>query len=201
MNTLKGTMKMSQNIEIEFKNLLTKDEYERLLREFNIVNQQIFSQENHYFDSAEFALKALGSALRLRKKPNGWEMTLKQPADVGLLETNQDITEQDALLAIQYNKLPDGKIQQLLEDSGIPYSKLEYFGSLKTKRVEVEYHKGLLVLDHSIYLNKQDYELEFEANDEQHGRESFLLLLKQYSIPVRQTKNKIMRFYEQKYAD
>lgn len=192
---------MSQNIEIEFKNILTKEEYERLLKEFNIDNMQIFSQENHYFDSADFALKSLGSALRIRKKPNGWEMTLKQPADVGLLETNQDITEQDALQAIQYNKLPEGKIQQLIEDNGIPYSKLEYFGSLTTKRVEVEYNQGLLVLDHSIYLNKQDYELEFEANEEQHGRESFMLLLKKFNIPVRHTKNKILRFYEQKYAD
>lgn len=192
---------MSQNIEIEFKNMLTKVEYEKLLKEFNIDMQQIFSQENHYFDTNEFALKTFGSALRIRKKPGGCEMTLKQPADIGLLETNQDLSEEEAFQAIQCNKLPKGKIKQIIEDLGIPFSKLEYFGSLTTNRVEVEYTHGLLVLDHSIYLNNQDYELELEVNDEQHGKEHFLALLEQYRIPVRHTQNKIRRFYEQKYAD
>jgi uncharacterized protein YjbK len=192
---------MSQNIEIEFKNMLTKDEYERLLKEFNIDKRQIFTQENHYFDSSEFALKSLGSALRIRKKPNGYEMTLKQPADVGLLETNQPLSEEEALRAIQFNKLPTGEIQQIIEEFGIPFSNLGYFGSMITNRVEVDYNKGLLVLDHSLYLNTEDYELELEVNDEEHGKNSFLSLLKSFGIPTRKTKNKIRRFYEQKYAD
>lgn len=192
---------MSQNLEIEFKNMLTKNEYERFLKEFNIDKKKIFSQENHYFDTPEFSLKTLGTALRIRKKPDGWEMTLKQPADIGLLETNQDISEEEAHQAIGFNKLPLGKIQHIIEDNGIPFSNLEYFGCLTTKRVEVEYNQGLLVLDHSLYLANEDYELELEVNEEQPGKESFLALLKQFGIPVRHTKNKIQRFYQKKYAD
>lgn len=42
---------MSQNLEIEFKNMLTKAEYERILHEFHIGQDDIFTQENLYFDS------------------------------------------------------------------------------------------------------------------------------------------------------
>lgn len=38
---------MSQQMEIEFKNLLTKEEYTRLLTFFNILPEQIVHQENH----------------------------------------------------------------------------------------------------------------------------------------------------------
>lgn len=59
---------MSETIEIEFKNLLTKVEYEKLLNAFNVKDEQIICQTNHYFDTPDFTLKDLGSALRIREK-------------------------------------------------------------------------------------------------------------------------------------
>ncbi|MCM3569980.1 CYTH domain-containing protein [Neobacillus mesonae] len=191
---------MTQNIEIEFKNMLTKQEYERLLREFHIEEYQIFSQENHYFDTAEFSLKSKGSALRIRKKQDQFEMTLKQPQQVGLLETNQMVNQKEVSNAIQSGVLPPGEIEKIIEKEGIQFPKIKYFGSLLTNRVELKYKNGLLVLDHSIYLNKEDFELEFEAADYQEGKGVFNELLKQFEIPIRKTKNKIQRFYEQKYS-
>jgi uncharacterized protein YjbK len=190
---------MTQNIEIEFKNMLTKIEYESFLRYFKISQTQIFSQENHYFDTPDFALKSNDSALRIRKKGGTYEMTLKQPADVGLLETNQVIGEEEVLMAIHQGILPTGIIQPLIEDYQISFSTIEYFGSLITERVELEYKQGLLVLDHSIYLSKEDYELEYEVEDYQIGEKIFLELLKQFKIPSRKTENKIVRFYKQKF--
>ncbi|MGG3469840.1 CYTH domain-containing protein [Neobacillus pocheonensis] len=192
---------MTQQVEIEFKNLLTRQEYERFLNEFNIDKKQIFTQENHYFDTSDFALKSRVTALRIRRKQDDYEMTLKQPADVGLLETNQLITTEEALHAFQVGELPFGNIKKIIEEIGISFSELKYFGSLLTNRVEVEYTKGLLVLDHSQYLNKEDYELEFEAENFQEGKLIFLQLLDQYHIPIRKTENKIQRFYNQKYAN
>lgn len=75
---------------------------------------------------------------------------------------------------------------------------IQYFGSLATNRAEKETEKGLIVLDHSRYLNKEDYEIEFEAADWHEGRKAFEKLLQQFSIPQRETKNKILRFYEEK---
>ncbi|WP_040204552.1 CYTH domain-containing protein [Neobacillus jeddahensis] len=189
---------MSQNIEIEFKNLLTKAEYEKFLVEFNLDKQQIFSQENHYFDTKDFALKNLGAALRIRKKGGAYEMTLKQPATVGLLETNQRLSTEDATVALRFGQLPSGQIQQLIGEMSIPFSEIEYFGSLTTNRMEWKYKNGLLVLDHSSYLNFEDYELEYEVENFQEGQKTFQELLKQMEIPVRKTDNKIRRFYNKK---
>jgi uncharacterized protein YjbK len=192
--------RLSQNIEIEFKNMLTKAEYNRLLQEFQINEKKIIAQENHYFDTLEFALKKKETALRIRQKKNQYEMTLKQPAHVGLLETNQQLTEEKALLAIQNSKLPSGMIEELIVDMGIPFSQLIYFGSLTTYRAEINYLNGLLVLDHSFYLRKEDFELEFEVADYSYGNKVYTELLKRYEIPLRRTENKIRRFYQQKYA-
>lgn len=189
---------MSQNIEIEFKNILSKKEYDLLLDTFNINEKQIFTQENHYFDTPNFALKQKNTALRIRQKQEHFEMTLKQPASVGLLETNQALTAKEALSAIQLGKLPGGIIENLVEEMEISYRTIEYFGSLLTKRVEFDYKEGLLVLDHSYYLNKEDFELEYEAENYLHGLRIFQEFLELHRIPKRITENKIRRFYNQK---
>jgi uncharacterized protein YjbK len=197
--TVERMFALSQNIEIEFKNMLTKVEYERLFEYFNIGKNQQFTQENHYFDTPDFSLKDKGTALRIRKKGKIYEMTLKQPAAIGLLETNQLISEEAASMAIHQGLLPPGIIQKLIEKLDISFSTIEYFGLLITERVELEYRNGLLVVDHSIYLNNEDYELEYEVENYQSGKEIFLELLKRLNIPERKTENKIRRFYRQKY--
>jgi uncharacterized protein YjbK len=189
---------MSETIEIEFKNLLTKKEYQLLLRAFNIKDNDIFKQENHYFDTPSFALKELGSALRIRKKNNRYEFTLKQPAEVGLLETTQALSDEEFNLVIHESRLPNGIVQDRLANFAISPIDIAYFGSLITERAEFPYKNGLLVLDHSLYLNTEDYELEFEVDDYQQGQLVFHELLQQYAIPNRKTLNKIARFYQQK---
>lgn len=59
---------MSQNIEIEFKNLLTETEFMQLKSFLDIDNSMFIKQDNHYFDTANFTLKELGCALRIRFK-------------------------------------------------------------------------------------------------------------------------------------
>ncbi len=189
---------MSETIEIEFKNLLTKLEYEKLLKAFKVKDEQIISQTNHYFDTPDFTLKEFGSALRIREKYNHYELTLKQPAAVGLLETTQTLSQDEFLAAIKNEILPKGIIHERLEQLNISSMYLEYFGSLTTKRAEFPYKEGLLVLDHSSYQNTEDYEVEYEVEDFQRGQLAFKELLEQYSIPLRITPNKIARFYQQK---
>jgi uncharacterized protein YjbK len=189
---------MSETIEIEFKNLLTKVEYDNLLKTFNVKEKDIVMQSNHYFDTPEFALKNLGSALRIREKKNNFELTLKQPAAVGLLETTQLLSAKEFKAAIQQQIFPKGIVQERIEQLKIAFNKIVYFGSLTTKRAEFPYKEGLLVLDHSFYLNKEDYEIEYEVEDFQSGQLVFQGLLKQYEIPIRKTQNKIARFYQQK---
>ncbi|WP_370224730.1 CYTH domain-containing protein, partial [Cytobacillus sp.] len=156
-------------------------------------------QENHYFDTPDFLLKSKGSALRIRQKNGSFELTLKQPHPEGLLETNENITESEAAEMIQTGKIPKEQIIISIEKLGIKTDRLQYFGTLATKRAEKEYMKGLAVLDHSSYLNKEDFELEYEVDNRNEGELTFLNLLKQLNIPVRKTENKIKRFYNEKY--
>lgn len=190
---------MSQNIEIEFKNLLTAEEFLMLQASFNIDPSQFKKQVNHYFDTPSFTLKNHGSALRIRKKGAEFEMTLKQPAAQGLLETNQFLSAKQAEEMLKSGILIDGVVKievlKMIGDS----SSLLYFGSLTTERAEFAYKGGLLVLDHSYYLNTEDYELEYEVTNEAEGLRNFSALLAEMKIPVRKTENKIKRFFSQKY--
>lgn len=192
---------MSQSIEIEFKNELTKAEYDRVKTHFKLPNSLFFKQENHYFDTADFALKEAGSAVRIRKKHTAYELTLKQPIKDGLLETNQVLTEAEALNAIDQNKIPEGQVVNLMKKMNIDLRKVQFFGTLTTVRAEWKFKDGLLVLDYSTYLDKADYELEYEVTDPIQGKAVFVELLTSLQIPIRKTENKIKRFYLRKYQE
>ncbi|MBY6050705.1 CYTH domain-containing protein [Cytobacillus firmus] len=189
----------NKNIEIEFKNMITTDEFTALMNFLNLRSEDFLEQENHYFDTPDFLLKEKGSALRIRQKYGSFELTLKQPHPEGLLETNEDLSESEAAEMIQTGKIPREQIKKSLEELGIKTDNLRYFGTLTTKRAEKEYNKGLAVLDHSRYLDKEDFEIEFEVDDRKEGQLVFLNLLQQLNIPVRKTENKIKRFYNEKY--
>ncbi|WP_449622498.1 CYTH domain-containing protein [Robertmurraya sp. Marseille-Q9965] len=190
---------MSQNIEIEFKNLLTETEFMQLKSYLDIDNSMFIKQDNHYFDTTNFSLKELGCALRIRFKNGRYELTLKEPHPEGLLETNQTITEQEATEMIDNNVIIDGPVKARLVDHQIPYKELVLFGTLSTERAEQDFQGGLIVLDYSTYLNHFDYELEYEVHDYQKGKVIFENLLSQLNIPIRTTENKIRRFYQAKF--
>ena len=189
---------MSQELEIEFKNILEEDEYQHLLSVFSISEDENIIQENFYFDTREFSLKNLGSALRIREKNGTYTLTLKQPVERGLLETHQVLTEEEAKQMLNGGNIIEGEVASIIKGLSIEPLDIVFFGSLITKRAEVEYNNGLLVLDKSYYLNKIDFEVEYEVTDEVSGKEAFIELLQQYNIPIRKTDNKIRRFYNRK---
>lgn len=195
-----GVFFMVQEIEIEFKNLLTKNEFELLMKEFNVTPKDFISQENYYFDTVNFSLRDKHSALRIRKKQDKYILTLKQPHEQGLLETHQELTEAQAfsLLNSEVTKMVDGTVKEAIATLGITPDELYYLGALKTDRIEIIDDDNILVLDHSFYLEHEDYELEYEVKDPVTGKEKFLKILKQNNIPLRTTKNKIQRFFELK---
>ncbi|WP_028402591.1 CYTH domain-containing protein [Ectobacillus panaciterrae] len=182
---------MKQEIEIEFKNMVTKNEFQTLCEAFSITS--FIEQTNHYFETKNFALKETGSALRIRFKSGSYILTLKQPAEIGLLETHQRLTEQEAEQMMETGIVVPGSVANQLQALHIPLQ-LSYFGSLTTKRAETMYKEGLLIFDHSFYFNHDDYELEYEVKDES-KKTDFLSLLGAYNIPVRPTQNKVQRFF------
>jgi uncharacterized protein YjbK len=191
--------RLSESVEIEFKNLLTREEYDHIIEHFQVKSTQKKRQVNHYFDTPTFSLKEINVALRVREKAECFEITMKQPAIIGLLETNQKIDQEEAQELLQNGILPNGEIKNKLCNLAISVQNIVYFGSLTTDRVELDYQGGTLVLDHSSFLGVEDFEIEYEVIDPAAGEIIFLQLLAKLKIPVRKTENKVQRFYNHKY--
>ncbi len=189
---------MAKELEIEFKNLLTEEEFSALQHHFKIASSSFQSQDNHYFDTSDFALKENGVALRIRHKNNQYTLTLKAPVEKGILETNQPITEIEAQRFLHSSEFPVGEVFDEFTAMNLPTKSLQHFGTLSTDRAETEFENGLLVFDRSSYLNKVDFELEYEVSDYEKGKELFHSLLTEMEIPLRKTENKIKRFYNER---
>lgn len=186
---------MAQQLEIEFKNVLTKKQYEQLLHDFKIPKNAIHRQINHYFDTPSNAIRKLQSGLRIRIIDNYYECTLKEKSSKHAhLETTDELTAEQAekMLAGQGFYAPE--VAKRLALNHIPLEQLAVFGSLTTDRVEIPYKDGLLVFDHSFYLQCDDYEVEYESKDEIKGNAIFDEFLQQYGINKQIAEKKIARF-------
>ncbi|MEN1967216.1 CYTH domain-containing protein [Lentibacillus sp. N15] len=185
---------MSQEIEIEFKNLISEAEFYQLLARYPFPEQAI-TQTNYYFETGDFALKERGCALRIREKKDQFVLTLKEPHPNGLLETHDTLTRQEAHAIMNGTYFNKSHVFQRLNAMHISVPSLVYYGKLTTNRRETEFEDVLLVLDHSLYNNTSDYELEIEAPTEQIGLHVFHQILEQQEIIRRDTPNKIERFF------
>lgn len=186
---------MTQEIEIEFKNLLTKKQYEMLLKEFEIDDSKIIRQTNHYFDTPEWHLKTLHAGLRIRETKSSIVCTLKEKtAENTHLETTDSLSSNEAEMMLNGQHFDAPSVHRKLLNLNVPIDELKVFGSLTTDRVELPYKGGILVLDHSFYLNCDDYEVEYEADDENTGAEIFNKFLTDFQIEKRATDKKIARF-------
>lgn len=83
----------------------------------------------------------------------------------------------------------------LLISKEIPVEHLAVWGSLTTERFEKETAAGLVALDHSLYLDTEDYELEIEVETAEQ-EENFHQFIKEHGIVYKAAKNKIARLAE-----
>ena len=186
---------MSQEIEIEFKNNLTKKQYEELLSSFHIADEMILRQTNHYFDTPTWHLKNQASGLRIRETKEKIVCTLKEKTSKHThLETTDVLTKEQAGSMLNGNAFLAPTVKEKLIQIKVPIDQLAVFGSLTTDRVEVPYMGGTLVFDHSFYLNRDDYEVEYEANNEKIGAQIFEDFLKKFNIEKQIADKKIARF-------
>ncbi|MFQ7236724.1 MAG: CYTH domain-containing protein [Enterococcus hulanensis] len=186
---------MSEEIEIEFKSMLIHNEYEELLRYYNITDDQFVIQTNLYFDTADFQLKKHGMGLRIRRFDTKAEATLKIPQSVGLLEVTDALTITEVEQALDKKQFASGAAEILarLKQLNISLLDLSLIGKLITKRAEFIIPEGKLALDKSWYGQQHDFELELEVSDPSYGEKDFNQLLKKFDLPYRKTQNKIAR--------
>jgi uncharacterized protein YjbK len=189
---------MSQEIEIEFKNMLTEEEFTLLKQRLDLKETDFTIQHNDYFDTSQFLLKEKRCALRIRERDGRFVFTLKQPLEKGLLETHQPLSVDQVQHFFSSKILPDGEVVTALEQLSIPLSSLVHLGRLTTDRAEIKQSDGLLVLDHSYYFDQEDFEFEFETSDYESGKAAFNQLLSNWELPLRIAENKLYRFYTYK---
>ena len=178
------------HLEIEFKTLLTNEEYHSLEDFFK--DQPPIQQTNHYIDTPDQAIRNHRMALRIRTLADHAELTLKVPQEAGHFEYNQALTFDQVEAFLSKKKLPRGEIANFLTNLGIPLAALDVWGSLETERREKKIPKGLLAFDRSRYNSIEDYELEMEvdaASDETYFHE----FLKEKQIEYKPAKSKVAR--------
>ncbi|WP_019413397.1 CYTH domain-containing protein [Paenisporosarcina sp. TG20] len=183
---------MTVQKEIEFKNLLQEEEFDQLCNEFGIADQDFQLQTNTYFDTVDYQLRDAFKAFRLRVLGERNELTLKEPGENThtMIETTQLISNIERAKILNKGEIKPGIYNEFQQLPKI----LIPFGTLSTKRAEIAYKDGLLVLDRSEYLDHIDFEVEYEVNDLSKGQKHFNELLNTFKIPKRPTMKKIARF-------
>lgn len=184
-------------IEKEFKNLLTKKQYEAIVGDYQSVFTKDVTQTNSYYDY-EGLLQQHKMALRIRiveGKETG-EITLKIPqSSLELLEYTE-VLPVDILNAYNHDKqftLPTS-LQEALENKGVTLQTVNQTALLTTHRLEGALSENeWLVLDESHYNGNIDYEMEMEVRSLELGEPVFLGILEKYKIERRQAESKIKR--------
>ena len=184
-------------IEKEFKNLLSKEQYDALVNDYKEVFTKDVTQTNSYYDY-EGLLQEHKMALRIRiveGKETG-EITLKIPqSSLEVLEYTE-VLPVDILNAYNHDKqftLPT-TFQEALEDKGITIQTVNQTALLTTHRLEGALSENeWLVLDESHYNGKVDFEMEMEVRSLELGEPVFLGILAKYNIVRRQAESKIKR--------
>ena len=184
-------------IEKEFKNLLTKAQYEAIADDYQSVFTKDVTQTNSYYDY-EGLLQQHKMALRIRiveGKETG-EITLKIPqSSLEVLEYTE-VLPVDILNAYNHDKqfaLPTS-LQETLENKGITLQTVNQTTLLTTHRLEGALSENeWLVLDESHYNGKVDFEMEMEVRSLELGEPVFLGILAKYNIERRQAESKIKR--------
>lgn len=179
---------MIKNIEIEFKTALDKNKYDELLAHFNLENN-IFKQINHYFDTDNYDLDQQKVVLRIRQKGDSrFKVTLKSQSEEGAFEQHVLLTKEQALDMIENGF----ETKQFFEELDFYVT---FRVSLINHRVSTPYEGGTLFLDRCEYCSIIDYEVEYEVSSYQEGEKQFHLFLDKYGIPFVQTKRKSERAF------
>lgn len=185
---------MSEQLEIEFKTLLSAADYHRIIQLYQLTENQFQLQKNYYYDTTDSALKEKHCGLRVRLYQTKAELTLKIPAQDGLLETTETLSLQEGQQLIEQNTIThNGPVANRLAQLDIAIDQLQIFADLTTRRAEFPITEGLLALDESWYGQHHDFELELEVKDRKLGQAAFLQLLKQLKLTFQPAENKIIR--------
>lgn len=185
---------MPKDAITEFKTLLTKAEYERILKTLNKKDGN--TQTDYYFDTKRFTLKASESELRVKEKDN-LLLRVERKRGYNRVRVEEPITKEQFESFKTTGVIPIQKIANEINDI-VKDQKIVNFLTISTYRVSFIYNgnRGKVSIDKCKYLDKVDYELEFEAPNREAGKNDFVAIIKEYNITYKKSQIKIKRAYD-----
>ena len=176
---------MPTHLETEFKILIEKNTYQKMLLAFQSVHGAPIVQTNEYFQDRQGILKAHYYSLRIRHLDGTYELTLKKPQGFAKLEFNQMLDADTYQKFKQKVSFPSPVLDELAKE-GVHIQDLEAVTTLTTTRYTFPYANGTLFLDANRYGKHQYYEVEFEVDNEAEGRLIFQDLMHTYGYSYQQ---------------
>lgn len=164
---------MNKNLEIEYKVLVTKEQFETLAS--NYPSLTFIRQINTYYDTEDLQIRKQNGSMRIREKEGHFLFTLKKHVEGGLMEFEKEVPCND-LTAFQ-----DEEIKALLDSYQLT-KPLIRLTDLTTDRAVVFTGDAELCFDHSFYHGLEDYEIEYEYKKEHDGLAAFQALLRPIAI-------------------
>lgn len=175
---------MSKNIEIEAKAMIDESSYDSLISLYQSDTNRVYRQDNYYIDTKDFNLSDNKLGVRIRKKDDFIEFTVKDKLKEGKLEINQTISKEDFDNFINNKILPDGEVYQYIyKKTKTPKESLLFYALLITYRLDVNYKNCLISIDKSIYNDITDYEVECESNSMNNTKDVLKEFLDNKKIP------------------
>ncbi|MHC3418060.1 CYTH domain-containing protein [Aerococcus urinae] len=129
---------MHKDIETEYKNILSPEEYQKLLSLFDLHLNEAKHQHNMYFDTESLRLKANHSALRIRLSDTYAHLTYKQSlTSAKSLEVTDKVSRESAQAMMETGQFqPGAHLSDLFHEIGLYASELRPIGQFKTTRLE-----------------------------------------------------------------
>jgi len=187
-----------KEVEIEYKVLLNKDQFERIKKEIKF--DHYVEQINYYFETDDLELASNKVTLRVRNIEDKYYLMIKESRDKVITdETILEITLNQFKYIQQHGKLFDSTIKKLVDKYNIK-GLLTNQASLKTFRHYRHYKECVLFIDESHYYGMVDYELELESPSVELGREVVDELIETYNLIETDVIGKRKRAYNAKQS-
>ena len=178
---------MNENIELEYKVLVSDEQFSRLMEAY--PPEETVIQINHYFDDSEFSNLNRHRVIRIREFPDSYEFTMKY------YDESHDLHEISKPMSDR-NLSADPELCSFLNDCSVNPDSLKEFACLRTERRIHRDGYGELCFDRNTYADTEDLEIEYEMIypcDDFYER--FLEIIKKADIEYQPSKPKIMRCY------
>lgn len=177
---------MKHEVEIEYKQLVTKQQFDALLEYFKVSATDFTIQTNYYLDTNNKTLLNSKRALRVRQVENDYTLTLKEQETTDIINEYHERVTKTQLDQLSFEN------SEIIKKLNIDMRDIGIISKLITHRALIKTDSYMLFFDYNEYDGHTDYEIEMEVNSVE-DEHYFDAILKQFNITKTKTLPKIVR--------